>query len=85
VIKLTEPQKRLLESIVAQRDPTRLAELKAIFDSDVRELSHETRFHLAQLVTDEFIASGRRSTDEPNERGLLLEELTDVLKPYDAL
>jgi hypothetical protein len=41
------------------------------------ELTDEQRDELREMLTDEFIETGLREDDEPNERGLLLEELID--------
>ena len=43
------------------------------------QLTAEQREDLRQAVTDELIETGLRDDDEPNERGLLLEELIDRL------
>ena len=42
-------------------------------------LAEDQREELRQTLTDEFIETGLRENDEPNERGLLLEELVDRL------
>ena len=80
--KLSETQRKLLKSVVMNRDPERLGEFKMLLESGQCAVSLEARAYLAELVTDEFIATGRQPNDEPNERGLLLEELTDALRPY---
>lgn len=43
------------------------------------QLTEYQRDELRQAVTDEFSETGLRKDDEPNERGLLLEELIDRL------
>lgn len=43
------------------------------------ELTDDQRDELRQAVTDELIETGLRDDDEPNERGLLLDELIDCL------
>lgn len=45
---------------------------------DVR-LSADQRDELRQIVTDEFCATGLREDDEPNARGLILEDIIDRL------
>jgi hypothetical protein len=43
------------------------------------ELTNDQREELRQILTDELMETGLGDDDEPNERGLLLEELIDKL------
>lgn len=43
------------------------------------QLSESQREELRQAVTDELIETGLQENDEPNQSGLLLEELIDRL------
>jgi hypothetical protein len=42
-------------------------------------LTNDQREELRQILTDELMETGLGDDDEPNERGLLLEELIDKL------
>lgn len=55
-------------------------DLLTILDSreDVA-LTEQQRDDLRQAVTDEFCQTGLKENDEPNQRGLLLEEIIDRL------
>ena len=63
----------LLEEVVRRRCPE-------IAASDLHvssRFSKATRFRIRQALTDEFCDTGLNNDDEPNQRGLLLEELID--------
>jgi hypothetical protein len=74
--RLIPEQKALLREVIARQAPELLpmlprAELNVLFP-------HE-RQQLCQLISHEFMQSGRRPDDEPNARGLKLEDLLDVI------
>jgi len=66
----------ILKDVVAKRHPEWLRILQAdnppAFDS-------QQRFALQQACGDEICEAGLTKDDEPNEYGLLLEELIDLL------
>lgn len=66
----------LLSEIVWKREPSLIG---AVASLQKIQLTAEQREDLRQAVTDELIETGLRDDDEPNERGLLLEELIDRL------
>lgn len=66
----------VLKEILLKRTPN-LAGL--IDENENAQLNAEHRDELRELVTDEFCATGLRDDYEPNERGLLLEEIIDHL------
>jgi hypothetical protein len=73
---LTKEQQKFLRETLMNRAP----EFLNLLDSpeDVR-LSANQRDELRQIVTDEFCATGLRENDEPNARGLVLEDIIDRL------
>lgn len=73
---LPKEQEKVLRETLLNRAP----EFLSLLDSpeDVR-LSADQRDELRQIVTDEFCATGLREDDEPNARGLVLENIIDRL------
>lgn len=67
---------RRIEWILRRRRSHLAKELEGI--SDIRSLSRETRELIVDELGDEFSARGLRPDGEPNEYGLVLEELTDA-------
>ena len=63
---------RILRAVVTQRAPQHLVLVDALMD---RPLTPEERELLREVVADEFIESGLGPDDEPNDRGLLLDDL----------
>ena len=75
-LKLKKESEALLRAVLARQRP----ELLHLLDSDSEaEVSNEQLDELRQIVTDEFSETGLREDDEPNSRGLLLENLIDEL------
>lgn len=72
---LSISSQKLLREVLTRRNPALLKEMKGI-----ARPPHELVDELCELVTDEFSATGLRSDDEPNERGLRLETLIDELR-----
>jgi hypothetical protein len=66
----------LLSEVLWKRDPSMIG-IVASFQS--AELTNDQREELRQILTDELMDTGLGDDDEPNERGLLLEELIDKL------
>lgn len=66
----------LLSEVLRKRNPSMIG-IVASFQNVA--LTDDQREELRQAVTDELIETGLRDNDEPNERGLMLEELIDRL------
>ena len=75
-LQLPSRMLELLSEIVWKREPSLIG---AVASPQNIQLTDEQRQDLRQAVTDELIETGLRDNDEPNERGLLLEELIDRL------
>ncbi len=65
--------------VVEARRP-QLAPLLAT--GDLAGLTTTERADLRHMLSDEFAASGLEDDDGPNERGLLIEDLIDLLAPW---
>lgn len=63
---------RVLTELVGRRSPIDLAIVAAI---KARELSADERERLREIVADEFVEYGLGPDDEPNSRGLLLDDI----------
>lgn len=76
MLSLSDDMNRLLqECLLAHRpDLLYLVDSKDLFTVD-EDVGNELR----EAVTDEFIASGLTSADEPNSRGIKLERLIDLI------
>jgi hypothetical protein len=75
--KLGDDQRfSLLREVVRRHGPESLALVETIRS---RLLTSEERETLRLLVSEEFVRTGLDEDDEPNERGLLLEDLIDWL------
>jgi len=48
-------------------------------DTDFTNLSYENKIEIANILTDEFCATGINDDYEPNDRGLRVEELIDIV------
>jgi hypothetical protein len=66
----------LLSEVIWKRCPTMSGTLGSLQEVQLTEYQRD---ELRQAVTDEFCETGLQDNDEPNERGLLLEELIDRL------
>ena len=75
-LQLPSKMSEMLSEIVWKREPSLIG---AVASLQKIQLTAEQREDLRQAVTDELIETGLRDDDEPNERGLLLEELIDRL------
>lgn len=71
-LKLPPKLADILREIISERRPDLIQAINAS-----GPLSDEERDSLRQALTDELVASGLREDDEPNERGLQIEELID--------
>jgi hypothetical protein len=74
-VALSAKLSALLSEVLWKRDPSMIGIVA--FQSAV--LTNDQREELRQILTDELIDTGLGDDDEPNERGLLLEELIDKL------
>jgi hypothetical protein len=75
-LRLPKEMAVLLREIIESHRPEMLGILDSPEDS---RLTEQQRDHLRQEITDEFCRTGLQANDEPNQRGLLLEELVDRL------
>ena len=64
----------LLVAVLRRRCPAILDKLNS---PTLEPLTPDLRFKIRQAIGDEFIETGRGSDDEPNDRGLWLEEIID--------
>jgi hypothetical protein len=74
-VALSAKLSALLSEVLWKRDPSMIGIVA--FQSAV--LTNDQREELRQILTDELMDTGLGDDDEPNERGLLLEELIDKL------
>ena len=75
-IRLPPNMAVLLSEAVTKHRPD-LTDLLSVLPNE--ELSEDQREELRQAVADELCETGFREDDEPNRRGLILEELIDRL------
>jgi hypothetical protein len=75
-LRLPSKMSDLLSEIIWKRCPDMIGVLGSLQDV---QLTDYQRDELRQAVADEFSETGLRKDDEPNERGLLLEDLIDHL------
>jgi len=66
----------LMKEVVLKHNPSLLPILNSLGQV---QLTFEQRESLREAISDEFIETGIKGNDEPNERGLLLERLIDRL------
>jgi len=67
---------KLLHEVILKRRKTLLPVMDSL---GIIKLSEEFREELREAVAEEFCEAGLNENDEPNKRGLLLEELIDSL------
>ena len=73
-LQLPQEMARLLREVIRDHRP----DLLDILDAPENiQLTEQQRDDLRQAITDEFCKTGLQENDEPNRRGLLLEELID--------
>lgn len=75
-LQLPSEMAEMLSEVIWKRRPELIGVLGSLQDVQLTEYQRE---ELRQAVTDEFTETGLRDDDEPNARGLLLEELIDRL------
>ncbi|MGH9908104.1 MAG: hypothetical protein ACRD8U_21240 [Pyrinomonadaceae bacterium] len=68
--------RELLTEVISKRAPHLLGLLAQPHGS----LTDSQRDELREIVADEFVETGLRENDEPNKRGLLLEEIIGRLR-----
>lgn len=71
----------LLMEVLEKRRPDLLRLLPPYRESYLTDLERD---EIIDAVTDEFTATGLRSDDEPNERGIRLDDLIGALASYDS-
>lgn len=76
-LKLTTPLRELLTEVINKRCPHLIGLLTHPQDA---QLTDSERDVLREAVADEFVETGLREDDEPNKRGLLLEDLIGRLR-----
>jgi len=69
-------EKTLLETILAKHSPSLLCFIETI---GVSQLTDEHRELLREAISDELLESGLDEKDEPNQHGLMMEQLIDRL------
>ena len=75
-LSLPQAMADVLREVVQDHRPDLLTILES---RENIELTEQQRDDLRQAVTDEFCQTGLKENDEPNQRGLLLEEIIDRL------
>ena len=71
------PRVRLLREVLEEREPHLLPCVEALQE---RLLTPEERRLIRNLLAEKLVETGLGQDDEPNERGVLLEDLTDWLR-----
>lgn len=79
VIQLSESDFTLLREVIAKRAPELMSLLHG--RQNVRLLGSQ-RVRIQSIVGDDLIETGFRDDDAPNDRGLALERIIDVLSPF---
>ncbi len=74
--RLRQSEAQLLWEVVSKHQPRLLSLLQVL---GTRPLTIEEREALREAVADEFSAVGLDENDEPNARGIALEDLIDRL------
>lgn len=74
--QLSANLKKLLGEVILKHKPVLLHLLESIGH---KPLTIEQREELREIIATELCESGLDANDQPNERGLLLEELIDCL------
>ncbi|MCV4732524.1 hypothetical protein OFB80_32045, partial [Escherichia coli] len=75
-MKLNEKLRKLLAEVVEKRRPN----MRHLVTSGMIEVSDSELDELFDIVGDEFCETGLEKNDEPNKRGLLLEDLIGQLR-----
>ncbi len=75
-MKLKPPLAELLAQVISKRS----LHLAGLISSQAPELTDTQRDEFREAVADEFVETGLKADDEPNQRGLLLEDLIGRLR-----
>lgn len=75
--KVSRAQWKLFVSIIQKRKPNLVGSVRSL--KDFSSLEDKVREALREALLEEFCATGLRVDSEPNERGLILEQLIDRL------
>lgn len=76
ILKLNRKMRELLAEVVKKRRPN----MANLLTSEVMKVSDLELDELFDIVGDEFCETGLGENDEPNARGLLLEDLIGLLR-----
>lgn len=76
-IRLTEEMEKLLAEVIRKRNPQLISLVEDVNDIELTDLQRD---ELREAVADEFVQTGLEENDEPNKRGLLLEDLIGRLR-----
>ena len=71
IVKLNEKLKKLLIEVVEKHRP----DMRRLITSETFEVSDSELDELFDIAGNEFMETGLKKNDEPNERGLILEDL----------
>lgn len=71
IVKLNQKLKKLLIEVVGKHRP----DMNRLVTSEIIEVSGSELDELFDIVGNEFMETGLKKNDEPNERGLFLEDL----------
>jgi hypothetical protein len=74
--RLSPSDEALLREVVAKHDPTLLSLIDYL---GITEITEEEREKLRGLLASELCETGLAENDEPNQRGLLMDDLIDIL------
>lgn len=77
--KLTPKMSDVLKEVIHEHCPDLFSNIESF---KIKDLTPEQISQLCETITDEFCATGLKSDSEPNERGILLEELLDYVKNF---
>ena len=76
-LQLSQELEKLLAQVISKRNPDLIRLLENVNDLELDDLQRD---ELREAVADEFIETGLEENDEPNKRGLLLEDLIGRLR-----
>jgi len=76
ILKLKPEMKELLTEVLEKRRPDLLKLIPPYGEIDLTEFERD---EIIDAVTDEFTSTGLKEDDEPNQRGILLDDLIGAL------
>jgi hypothetical protein len=78
--RLPDAAAGLLKEVTAKRRPELLQSLSSLPEVSLSETISDI---LREMLLDEFMETGRKPDDEPNARGLEIEDLIDKLQSWE--